>query len=85
MIRITLVNTPITAKELARIRLAAQRGQPYGDPAWVARAAKTLDLEHTLRPEGRPRKTPLIRVKLNSSAVVAEHTHIGPRRQSRRA
>ena len=53
---LTLVNTPLTPKELARVRLAAQRGQPFGNPPWVARTAEKLSLEHTLRSEGRPRK-----------------------------
>jgi len=52
-----LVNTPLTAKELARVRLSATRGRPYGDPAWVQQTAKELDLEHTLRREGRPSKS----------------------------
>lgn len=51
-----LVNTPLGPKELARVRLSAARGQPYGDPAWVQETAAELDLGHTLRREGRPAK-----------------------------
>jgi putative transposase len=34
-----------------------QRGRPFGHPAWVVRTAKRLDLESTLRPRGRPKRT----------------------------
>jgi len=30
---------------------------PYGSPEWVQRSAKRLDLDLTIRPRGRPRKT----------------------------
>jgi putative transposase len=50
------VNAPLTAKELGRIRLSMQRGRPYGGDEWVRRTVKQLGLEHTVRPEGRPRK-----------------------------
>jgi REP-associated tyrosine transposase len=53
---ITRVNSPLSAKELNRVRLSVVRGQPYGDDEWVRRTVKELDLEHTVRPEGRPRK-----------------------------
>lgn len=52
------VNAPETPAELAAIRQSAQRGTPYGAAAWVARTAKRLGLEHTLRPRGRPRTRP---------------------------
>ncbi len=48
------VNTPITAKELDRLKLTLERGRPFGSDRWVARTAKALKLEHTLRREGRP-------------------------------
>lgn len=50
------VNAPLSAKELRRLRLSLQRGQPYGEEGWVQRTAQSLGLEHTLRPEGRPPK-----------------------------
>jgi putative transposase len=50
------VNAPLTAKELDRIRLSMQRGRPYGGDEWVRRTVEQLGLEHTVRPEGRPRK-----------------------------
>jgi putative transposase len=50
------VNAPLTAKELDRVRLSMVRGRPYGGDEWVRRTVKELGLEHTVRPEGRPRK-----------------------------
>ena len=50
------VNTPLTAKEIDRVRLSIARGQPYGGDEWVRRTVKKLGLEHTVRSEGRPRK-----------------------------
>jgi len=32
---------------------AVKRSSPYGSAAWVARTAKELDLQWTLRPRGR--------------------------------
>jgi putative transposase len=52
------VNTPLTAKELERVRLSIERGQPYGEDDWVRRTVQKLGLMHTVRPEGRPRKEP---------------------------
>ena len=50
------VNAPLTAKELSRLRVSIERGQPYGGDDWVRQTVKQLGLEHTVRPEGRPRK-----------------------------
>lgn len=52
-----LVNLPQTAKELERIRLSIKRGRPFGRETWQQRTATALDLESTLRPRGRPRKS----------------------------
>ena len=51
------VNTPLSEKDLKRLRHSARRGTPFGDRAWTETAARTLGLEDTLRPPGRPRKT----------------------------
>jgi putative transposase len=51
-----IVNTAQTQAEEEAIRTAVQRGRPVGNPAWMARAAKRLGLETTLRPRGRPAK-----------------------------
>ena len=48
------VNTPMTAAEVAAMKLHITRGRPLGDEAWIARTAKALGLEQTLRPRGRP-------------------------------
>ena len=50
------VNAPQTAAELAAVRRSVQRGQPFGDESWQARAVRRLGLESTLRPPGRPKK-----------------------------
>lgn len=50
-----IVNRPQTDAELATLRRCVHRGQPFGDPAWVAATAERLGLEWTLRPRGRPR------------------------------
>lgn len=47
------VNTAMTAAEVAAMKLHIARGRPLGDEAWVARTAKALRLEQTLRPRGR--------------------------------
>src|SRR3954454_25025382 len=51
---ITLVNTPVNEKELEAVRVAIERGRPFGDESWVRRTAGKLDLQQTLRPRGRP-------------------------------
>jgi putative transposase len=51
-----IVNAAQTQAEEEALRLAIQRGRPVGGEAWVARAAKRLGLEGTLRPRGRPPK-----------------------------
>jgi putative transposase len=55
---VTHVNEPLTAKEVERMALSMKRGRPFGSERWVSRAATALDLQHSLRPEGRPRKRP---------------------------
>jgi putative transposase len=52
------VNRPQTAKEVEAVRLSVVRGQPFGDPVWQQRTARTLGLESTFRLRGRPRKMP---------------------------
>lgn len=54
---VEFVNQPQTAAEMEKVRQCIQRGRPYGNDAWTARAAAKLGLEMTLRPRGRPRKT----------------------------
>ncbi len=49
-----VVNTPWTPKELEWVRESVKRGRPYGEAAWIQQTAIHLDLDHTLRNEGRP-------------------------------
>ena len=48
------VNKPETEAELDALRRSISRGQPDGRKAWVARVARRLGLESTIRPRGRP-------------------------------
>ncbi len=50
------VNQPQTDEELAALHLCLSRGRPYGSDAWISHIARTLGLESTARPRGRPRK-----------------------------
>ena len=51
------VNAALSTKELDRLRVSVARSRPFGDEQWVKETARALGLEHTLRPEGRPRKS----------------------------
>ena len=51
---VRLVNQPLTERELSRLKPSLERGRPFGDDRWLARTVKALDLEHTIRREGRP-------------------------------
>jgi putative transposase len=51
-----LVHRPLAEQTLSSIRRSNSTGLPYGDPAWVERLAKKLNLDLTIRPRGRPRK-----------------------------
>lgn len=50
------VHLPLAESTLDAVRRSSTTGLPYGSPAWVARLAKKLDLDLTIRPRGRPRK-----------------------------
>jgi putative transposase len=51
------VNVPQDEKELAALRLSRDRGRPFGDPSWTTKTAKRLDIESSLQPLGRPKKS----------------------------
>lgn len=53
------VNTPSSEAELAALRRSLDRGVPFGPAAWIEATAARLGLTTTLRPRGRPRKTPV--------------------------
>ena len=52
------VNRPQTEEEEQALAICIARGRPFGTPEWVAAAASKLGLETTLRPRGRPKKSP---------------------------
>ena len=52
----TYVNEPQSELELKAIRQSVVRGTPYGSTVWVTQSATRLQLKHTLRPRGRPKK-----------------------------
>jgi putative transposase len=54
------VNAALSPAEEEALRRSIQRGQPLGDPEWQTRTAARLGLASTLRPRGRPRKTPTL-------------------------
>ena len=53
-----LVNEPQHESEVIALRKCVARGQPFGSDTWVRATADRLDLQFTLRPRGRPFKTP---------------------------
>jgi putative transposase len=50
------VNRAQTEAELSALRACVARGRPYGGKAWQMKVIRRLDLEHTVRPRGRPKK-----------------------------
>ena len=50
------VNGPLEEAEVQHVRQSVNRGTPYGSLGWVERVARSLGLEASLRPLGRPRK-----------------------------
>lgn len=55
---LTWVNEPDLGADLKALRESVNRGRPFGNATWVARIAKRLGLESTLRPRGRPKSEP---------------------------
>jgi putative transposase len=51
-----LLNEPVPGRDVGRLRTSVIRGSPFGDAAWIATMAKRLNLGHTRRGPGRPRK-----------------------------
>jgi putative transposase len=50
------VNTPQTEAELSALRRSVTRGCPFGEEHWSNQMVKKLQLESTIRPQGRPKK-----------------------------
>jgi putative transposase len=53
---VSFVNQALTLKELADLRLSAQKGRPFGSENWTSTTADQLALQFTMRARGRPRK-----------------------------
>jgi putative transposase len=51
-----LVNEPLEKNDVSAIKTSLSRGRPFGDDEWTRKIASSLDLEHTMRREGRPEK-----------------------------
>jgi REP-associated tyrosine transposase len=49
------VDEPLASAEIASVRIAAARGRPFGEAAWVRGAADRFGLHSTLVPRGRPK------------------------------
>jgi putative transposase len=52
------VNAALSPAEEEALQRAVRRSQPFGSEPWQADTARRLDLASTLRPRGRPRKSP---------------------------
>jgi putative transposase len=51
-----LVNAAVEEPTLVLLRESVNGGKPFGSEQWVAKTARRLGLEHTLRGAGRPKK-----------------------------
>jgi putative transposase len=49
------VNVAMTEGEVERVRECVSRDRPFGSSAWTLTTARSLGLESSLRPRGRPR------------------------------
>ena len=52
-----VVNRPESEAELEAVRRSVNRGAPYGEFSWQRRTARRLQLEPSLRPPWRPKRT----------------------------
>lgn len=53
---VEMVNRPLSDAQADAVKRSLHRSAPLGDAAWMTHTARTLSLESTLRPRGRPRK-----------------------------
>jgi putative transposase len=53
---IDLVNRPLGEHEMEQVKISMERDRPLGGAGWVDQTIHRLGLEHTIRPEGRPKK-----------------------------
>jgi len=56
---LALVSKPLPEPVLTAARTSVQRSRPFGTDKWMKDTVKSMHLEWTVRPRGRPRKTPL--------------------------
>jgi REP-associated tyrosine transposase len=52
----TQVNQPLHETDLEAVEKSLERGRPLGSAGWTLKVAARLELEHTMRPQGRPKK-----------------------------
>jgi putative transposase len=50
------LHQPLSPAEEKALAQSLQRQAPFGSPSWQSQTAAQLDLAHTLRPRGRPKK-----------------------------
>jgi putative transposase len=55
---IDLVNRPLGERDTELVKTSMDRGRPLGGDGWVDQMIRHLDLRHTIRAEGRPKKEP---------------------------
>ena len=53
---LSLVNQSLPKPQLENIRHSVVRSKPLGDALWTGKMVQKYGLQHTVRPEGRPRK-----------------------------
>jgi putative transposase len=53
-----LVDQPMEKRELDMLSTSLKRARPFGSDRWIAKIAEQTGAQHTLRPIGRPRKSP---------------------------
>ena len=51
-----LVHKDITKEQTKIIKTSIDKGAPLGEKQWVVKTAKALNIESSLRPQGRPKK-----------------------------
>ncbi len=52
----TYVDTPLTEKDLEKLRQSIARQSPFGNSDWQVKVSREFGLESTLRPKGRPKR-----------------------------
>jgi putative transposase len=71
---LAMVNRAMDRAMLEQVRTSVVKGRPLGDARWQERMVKRLGLEHTMRPPGRPPKSPGA-----SEAAGRNKRHVGDR------